>query len=167
MGNLNFLQFNASEVEPNSGFDPIPEGKYTAVISESEMRDTRAGTGRFLALTFQIIDGDYKGRNLWTNLNIENPNPKAVQIALGELSSICRAVGVPTPRDSSELHDIPLTVSVKLVRRSDNGELKNEIKGYFALSGATQQHAGNNGSGPHVMAHAAAAPAGRAPWNRK
>src|SRR5262245_42411620 len=92
--------FDANQVEPSSDFEPIPAGKYLAVITGSEMKPTKADTGHFLKLTFQIIDGPYKGRNLWARLNLDNPNAIAVQIAQAELSAICRAVGVLAPHDS-------------------------------------------------------------------
>ena len=53
-----------------------------------------------------------------------------MKIARSELSAICRAVGVMQPRDSVELHNLPLLVIVKLKKRDDTGELTNEIKGY-------------------------------------
>ena len=122
--------FNANEVDPTTNFDPIPAGKYVAVITESEDKDNKARTGRYLQFTFQIIEGEYKGRFLWARLNLNNPNETAVKIARGELSAICRAVGVLQPKDSSELHDLPLVISVKCRKRPETDELTNEIKGY-------------------------------------
>lgn len=122
--------FNASEVEPAADFDPVPAGKYLAVITDSEMKPTKSGSGSFLELTFQIIEGQYKNRLLWSRLNLDNPNATAVQIARSDLSSICRAVGLMTPRDSAELHNLPLVISVKCKKRDDTGEVTNEIKGY-------------------------------------
>jgi hypothetical protein len=122
--------FDANQVEPSSDFEPIPAGKYLAVITESEMKPNKAGTGHYLQLTFQVVDGPYKGRNLWARLNLDNPNATAVQIARAELSAICRAVGVLAPNDSVELHDLPLVIHVKCKKRDDTGELTNEIKGY-------------------------------------
>lgn len=122
--------FNANEVEPAADFDPIPAGKYVAVITDSEMKPTKSGAGSYLELTFQIIEGEYKNRLLWSRLNLENPNATAVQIARSDLSSICRAVGLMTPRDSAELHNLPLVISVKCKKREDTGEVTNEIKGY-------------------------------------
>lgn len=37
---MSTLNFNANEVEPSIGFDAIPAGKYQAVITDSEMKDT-------------------------------------------------------------------------------------------------------------------------------
>ena len=122
--------FDANQVEPARDFDPIPAGKYVAVITGSEMKATKAGTGSLLQLTFQIIEGEFKNRLLWTRLNLDNPNATAVKIARGELSAICRAVGVLAPNDSVELHDLPLVIHVRCKKRTDTGEIVNEIKGY-------------------------------------
>ena len=78
-------------------FEPVPAGKYLAAIVESEMKPTKSGNGHFLELTFEVGEGPYKGRKLWARLNLDNPNPQAVQIARGELSAICRAVSFAAP----------------------------------------------------------------------
>ena len=122
--------FDANQVEPAAEFEPIPAGKYLAVITNSEMKPTKAGTGSYLELTFQIIDGEYKNRLLWARLNLDNPNATAVQIARAELSAICRAVGVMAPKDSVDLHNLPLVITVKCKKREDTGEIVNEVKGY-------------------------------------
>jgi hypothetical protein len=122
--------FNANDVDPASDFEAIPAGKYLAVIIESEVKPNKSGTGSYLQLTFQVIDGEYKNRFLWARLNLDNPNATAVKIARAELSAICRAVGVMAPGDSVELHDLPLVISVKCKKRADTGEVTNEIKGY-------------------------------------
>ena len=122
--------FDANQVEPAVGFEPVPADKYLAVITESEMKDTKAGTGRYLELTFQIIEGEYKNRLLWARLNLDNPNLTAVQIARAELSAVCRAVGVMAPNDSVELHNLPLVIHVGCQKRKDTDEITNVIKGY-------------------------------------
>lgn len=127
MANLN--NFNANEVEPAS-FDLLPAGKYLAVITESEMRATKKGAGQFLNLTFEVIEGEFRGRKVWARLNLKNPNPKAEQIARGQLSAICRAVGVMQPRDSCELHNLPLVITLKVKNREDTGEPQNDVTGY-------------------------------------
>ncbi|GIW56168.1 MAG: hypothetical protein KatS3mg082_2572 [Nitrospiraceae bacterium] len=122
--------FDANQVEPTTDFEPIPAGKYVAVITDSEMKPTKAGTGHYLQLAFQIIEGPYKNRFLWARLNLDNPNATAVQIARAELSAICRAVGVLAPNDSVELHNLPLVIRVGCKKRPDTGDTVNEIKGY-------------------------------------
>jgi hypothetical protein len=120
--------FNANEVEPSTGFDPLPAGDYLLVITDSESKPTKAGTGSYLALTLEVVEGQFQGRKLFHNLNLENPNQQAVDIARAELSAICRAVGVPTPQDSCELHNLPMRVKVGLEKRKDTGEMQNRLK---------------------------------------
>jgi hypothetical protein len=144
MANLN--GFNANNVDPATDFEPIPAGKYLAVITGSEMKPTKNGSGAYLELTFQVIDGPYKNRLLWSRLNLDNPSKQAVQIAQGELSAICRAIGVMQPKDSVELHNLPLLVTVKCRKREDTGDVVNEIKGYAkkeAAKGQPQQETSN------------------------
>ena len=135
MANLN--GFNANDVDPAADFEVVPAGKYLAVITDSEMKPTKSGNGSYLEFVFEIIEGEHKGRNLWSRLNLDNPNPVAVQIARGELSAICRAVGVMQPKDSLELQNLPLLITVKCKKREDNGDIVNEVKGYAKKEAAT------------------------------
>ena len=149
------LNFNANEVEPTVAFEAIPAGKYNAVIVDSEMKQTKSGNGNYLELTFEVIDGEYKGRKVWARLNIDNPSADAVKIAKGELSAICRAVNVMTPNDSVDLHNLPLEITVKCKRNPENGEISNDIKGYAP-----------KGSSGKKAADSSQAPQQPAPWGR-
>ena len=130
MAQLN--NFNANEIEPTADFSPIPAGQYVAMITASQMKPTKNGSGEYLELTFQVLEGDYKNRLLWMRLSLNHTTPTTAKIARGHLSAICRAVGVLTPRDSSELHNLPMVVKVTLKKRKDNGELANELKAFSA-----------------------------------
>ncbi len=149
MASLN--NFDATQVDPSVALEPIPAGRYAAVITDSEYKPTKSGAGKYLQLTLQILDGEHKGRLVWARLNLENANATTVKIARGELSAICRAVGVMQPRDSIELHNIPLEVTIGLKKRDDNGEFTNVIKGYArkgaAQSGPTAPHTVTTGAG--------------------
>ena len=135
----NLSGFDATQVDPAVDFEPIPAGKYLAIITESEMKPTKNGNGSFLELRFEILDGPHKGRLLWSRLNLNNPNELAVKIARAELSALCRSVGVVKPRDSAELHNLPLVITVKCKRRDDDGEIYNEIRGFAKKEAATGQ----------------------------
>lgn len=139
------LNFNAAEQqeEMREGFEVIPAADYKAVITESDMVANSAGTGHYLKLEFTVIEGPYANRKIFANLNLDNPNQTAVDIARAELKTICSAVGKGNAviNDSAELHDLPLIIKVKIEKRKDNGEDSNRIKGYAVVSGASQQTA--------------------------
>ena len=110
---------------------PIPEGVYTAKIHATEKKPTKAGDGSYLSIEFRVLGGEFDGRRIWTRLNLQNPSPIAVRLARGELSAICRAVGVLAPRDSAELHGLRLVLRIA-VKKGADGEAQNVIREYTA-----------------------------------
>ena len=140
--------FNANDVDPNVGFEPVPAGKYLAVIVDSRTKQTKNGAGEYLQLEFEIVDGPYKGRKVWERLTLRHPNETTVKIARGNLSAICRAVGVMKPNDSAELHGIPLSIVVGLRKRDDNGEMANVVKASEKRETASARPTAVAGSAP-------------------
>ena len=150
--------FNANEVDPNVAFEPLPPGEYLAVIVASEMKATKVGSGEYLQLELEVIDGVHKGRKVWDRLMLKHGNSQTVAIAKGTLSALCRAVGVMVPKDSSELHNVPVIVKVATKKRDDTAELTNVVKGYAKKGG---------GSAVAARPVAATAAAGSTPpWKR-
>lgn len=125
--------FDANDVKPQQDFTPIPPGKYAAMIVESDLKPNKAGTGHFLELVWEIIDGEYEGRKVWSRLNLDNPTEKAVEIARSELSSICHALDKLVIADSSELHDKPCYISVKIDQGKGDFGPSNKISGYSSV----------------------------------
>lgn len=86
---------NLDNVEASGSYEPIPPGVYTLRSVEQEMRDTKSGTGSFLAVQFEVVDGDFEGRRVFQNFNLVNANSQAVEIALREIKSWLAACGQP------------------------------------------------------------------------
>ena len=159
----NLQGFDANEIEPQGSFDPIPAGWYVGMIVASEMKPTKTGSGEYLQLRIDIIDGEYEGRVLFDRLNLRNSNQTAVDIAQRQLSAICRAVGVMQPQDSSDLHDRPLRVKVSIRPAGNGHDASNEIRGYSPIEGSEKQPAQAARTAPAAAAPAAK-PSGRKPW---
>lgn len=114
--------FNANEVEPNEGFDVLPEGKYQVIIIDSERRTTNDGKSDYLWFELEVVSESGKGRKIWDRLYIwHDSSEKSREIAKGTLSSICRAVGVLTPNDTMDLHNRPMEVSLKIRKQEGYG----------------------------------------------
>jgi hypothetical protein len=156
MADISGLGFNANDVEPNEGFDLLPDGEYDAIIVASEIKKTTAGTGSYLSLELQVLNGKYQNRKIWDNLNILNPSEKAQQIARGTLSAICRAVNVLTPKDTAELHNKPLRISVKIEKSTGYND-KNVVKAYKPRQSGPV-------SAPVMQQKAAVGPPAETPW---
>lgn len=147
------LNFDASQVSPQEVFEPIPAGWYNAIIDESDVKPTKDGQGNFLQIRFNIVDGQYAGRKVFTRLNIRNANPVTQEIAYKSLSAICHSVGLIQVADSTQLHGRPLKIRVKVKAASGEFEASNEISGYKNVNEATD----------NTMAPASAAPWGAVP----
>ena len=121
--------FDASQVDPNQPHETLPPGEYRVQIISSEMRVTKAGTGQYLFMELEILDGVMAGKKLFDRLNLVNPNRQAEEIAQRTLSAICHAVGRMQVTDSEELHFKPLVVKVVVDK-----EGYNQTKGYKAVA---------------------------------
>lgn len=149
--------FDANTVAPREAFAAIPAGDYDAIIVESKWEAPKKGDGKYLMLKLQILNGPHQNRVLFDRLNLVNKSEQAVAIAKGTLSAICRAVGILTPQDSSELHNRPLRITVK-VGTDDKGNPSNEVKSYKS------RHVGQQVTPPPASAPQPAAAAGAKPW---
>jgi hypothetical protein len=161
--------FDASSVEPTTAYDLLPAGKYRAQIVESELRVTRNGTGQFLWLMLDILEGEHKGRKIFDQLNLVNPNPTTVEIAQRTLSAICHATGKMHVSDSEELHLIPMSIQVK-IRPPKNGYGESNAIAYLPQErGAVARTAKPAPSVGSAAAPSSAAPPkmASAPWNKK
>lgn len=132
------LNFDATQVNPDQSFEPIPAGWYNMMIVESEMKPTRDGNGAYLQLTLKVIDGQYAGRQVFDRLNLQNQNPVAAEIAYRRLSAYCHATGVLQIQDSQQLHGIPLKARVS-VRTDSTGQYdpSNEVKAVKSINEET------------------------------
>jgi hypothetical protein len=133
---MSLLNFSAEGIDITNRYEALPAGDYLVMVTESDMRRTKDGAGQYLELKLEVQAGPMQGRNLWDRLNIENPNPKAVEIAQRQLAQICHALGIVRLTDSQMLHNRPLVAMVKV--RSDDRGLSNEVKGYKPAPGAGQ-----------------------------
>ncbi len=136
MADLGILSgFNANDFEDT--FSPLPEGDYEVEIIDSVLVENSKQTGQFLKLTLKVLSGDGKGRQLFDNFNLVHVNPKAVEIAQSQFAALCRAVGVLSPADTSELHNIPIVATLSI-----DGDW-NRIRRYKSITNVTTQNEDN------------------------
>jgi hypothetical protein len=149
-------EFNVNELpQGNGNFEPLPAGWYTATISQSELKDTKAGNGQYIKLRYDITGPTHQGRVVFGNLNIKNANPKAEEIGRQQLGDIMRAIGLAKVTDTDQL--IGGQIGIKLeVKQDEQYGASNEVKGFKSLSGSAAPAAA-------VIPAKAAAPAPAAP----
>ena len=115
------LNFDATNVSPDLGFEVLPAGWYNVAIDESDMKPTKDGSGAYLEVRFNVLDGQYVGKKIFMRMNLRNANPVAQEIAFKQLSAIAHAVGVLRVETNEQLHGRPLKIKVK-VRKDKDGQ---------------------------------------------
>lgn len=175
-------KFDATTVDTTQGdYSTLPLGTYRLEVSASDVTATKSGTGTILKLTYDVLEPEeYKGRRIFANINIQNPNPTAQEIGQRELGSLCRAIDISSIENSDELHFIGFTAKVGLEKKQEGYEQRNKItRFYFPDEGnvptpaidAVQPRVAANDNRPAAAndnrpAQAQPAAAGSRPWKR-
>ena len=147
----------------NTGdYTPLPDGWYTTSIATASLETTKAGTGQYIKVRYDITGPTHQGRVVFGNLNIRNPNPKAEEIGRQQLGDLLRSIGLAKVSDTDQL--IGNRCSIKLTTKTSEGyEPSNEIKGWKSIEGGAMPKP----AAPAAPASAAATPPVSPPWGRK
>lgn len=157
------FNFDASTVAPQAPMGVVPAGQYLAHITESDVVDLKSGNGQAMKMTLEILDGQFKGRKVWENLNIVHTNPQAQGIAQSQLSAICFATGVMKLEETASLHFKPIKITVAVRPASGDFKESNTIKGYEPAGGTAPIAAPIAATHPAPAANNSKAPA----WAKK
>jgi hypothetical protein len=135
------INFDPNDYEPSKGFDILPAGQYTVMITNSDIKLTKAGDGEYVWIEYTVLDGEHENRRLWSNHNVKNKNEEAEKIAKSEMSAICAACGIKGRLDdTNQLHDVPMRVGVSIRRGKDGYADQNQIRSW-APANATRETA--------------------------
>ena len=142
---------------PAKSYEPLERGDYQCIVIETSIKQTKAGTGEYIEVVLQVVDGEHSGRRLWDRLNVSNPNKQAEEIARRQLTGLCQAVGMDMGNklaNTEQLHDIPILVAVDIDRKDPT---RNRIIAYNSM--------GASGSSAAPAADEAP-PSNKKPWEK-
>ena len=72
----------------------LPAGQYTFSLEKVEEKQTKAGNGSYLDVTFKIVEGVNAGRLIFEKFHIDNPSAKCVEIGTQRLDKLLSAAGL-------------------------------------------------------------------------
>lgn len=119
---MSFQQmFNSASEE--SSFEALPEGEYVAMIDNSSLDLTKKPAR--LSLTYKIVSGDFSGRKVFSNYNMEGRS-------LGFLKKDMKTLGVDYSNVKSEediaklmFSQVGKGVKIFINQRDYNGKIYN------------------------------------------
>lgn len=147
--------------QPTGNFDPIPEGWYNVTINNAELKDTKAGTGQYINIRYDVIGENHAGRVVFGMITVRNANPKAEEIGRQQLGELLRAIGKASVKDTDELLGYSLSIKVAISQR-EGYDSKNEVKGFKAMAGSMPKPAEDMPFAPEPKTDGKA----KAPWEK-
>lgn len=154
-------QFSTDTLPEGLGsFEPLPPGWYSATITGADLCNTKAGTGQYIKLRFDITGPTHQGRVVFANLNIRNRNAQAETIGRQQFGDLLRSIGLESASDTDQLIGGQIDIKVSIRPGDGQYEAQNEVKGYRAIAGAPPVAAV---AAPPAQEKAAASP----PWAKR
>jgi len=155
-------------------FEPLPAGDYRMMLTDSEIKTTKAGDGNYLSLKFEITGPTNEGRLVFDNVTVNNKNSQAVGIGLGhlkELSTACNQISwyekLKSVGDWEEAESVLNTIFDSLgnievvgklkIRKSEQYGDSNDIKGFKASDNIPEFKSATNAPGKQAAK-------GAVPW---
>lgn len=134
---------NFSDVED---FDVIPEGKYSAVVTEASLAENKAGDGHNIVWQWQVdVNGTPRKMRMWSSLK---------PTALWRVKKMFKAMGILQDEMNFEVDEdtgyilspelVGIAAVVEITNSNDSGEMRSNISNVFGPDEAT----GSNGSAP-------------------
>lgn len=141
MARFSFSSAGIDTTQRSTDFTPLPNGIYRLEITESKLNENTVKKSVGLKLAYDVLEPEeYKGRKIFTYINIENASAKAQEIGQIELARLSRACGLKQdPEDDEDLKLLTFTAKVGMGKPSDEKNAdgtpqwpaKNEVKEYY------------------------------------
>lgn len=126
--------FDPSSVGERQDFVPIPPGEYRMMITETEYKQNKKGTGTLIEYKAVVLDGPHAKRSMKGWINFTNSNPTSQKIGQEELGELCRALGLGTITNDVQLQNIPFLATVTVKAGEGERGPSNTIKKYKPLN---------------------------------
>ena len=128
-------RFNSDEHDDMADYSALPAGSYRIRVKATDRVENKKKTGFYYKFVFEVMEGKFAKRLLFSNLNLEHINPDTVEMAEKELGTICKACGMVSIEDTDELHGLELMGKVTVKPASSQYAEGNEIKNYSRIEG--------------------------------
>jgi Protein of unknown function (DUF669). len=121
--------WDTESVAPAKPRGPLPNGTYTVEIIETMTKKTRAG-GQMVTFVFEVLEGEFRGRRVYENLNVCNANVNVQARARADVSAIIAACGLRKATNPDELLRTPMTIKLAQRKNKESGDMEQTVLGY-------------------------------------
>jgi hypothetical protein len=155
------------EASKRGNFEALPKGRYLCQVEDTEMKPTKDKDGSYLEVTLSVIlPKEFKGRKLWSRLNVNNKSEVAQRIGREQFNALAMAaLGTLSVPDTAKLHLKKVVAHISIERGGDDRDDSNRVNGFEPYQPQTAP-SGTKPAGPSETKPAAppaAAPAAPKP----
>ena len=107
--------FDTANEEGSPAFEPIPEGRYVASITDAKAGPLKSGKGQAVTATWEVQGGEYAGRRVFDRIIVSHESADAMKFGRRKLKDVAAACGVTEAiTDLSVLQNKPCSIFVKI-----------------------------------------------------
>ncbi len=147
---MSFIDF--SKIEDTDDFGQLSPGTYKVIVESSEYKQTKSGTGHYMAVTFACQDPHVSGRKVWENFNLQNASVQAQKIGQGQFKRFCAAIGITgalkSPDDFNRQAQGKLLWLELTTYKDDRDQTRTKVMKYISKQEAQGLQTGQNGTAP-------------------
>lgn len=159
--NVTFNPAETQEIYKND-YDVLPAGNYNVIITKTDEKQTKDGSGTMLVIEMEVQDGEFQRRKLFDRINLQNRSAEAVAMGQKKIKQIMYCFDMIHINDSSDFHYKPIVAVVGIRKGNDRyPNDTNEVKRYEKAQGVTQGAPTFQHSAPPVQPQPQAS---AAPW---
>jgi hypothetical protein len=81
------------DIDETDNYTPFPAGRYRLMATRVQLKNTRNGAGKMVAVEFQVAEGQHQGRKVFENYNLQHHNHQTVEIAQKQVKQWLIACG--------------------------------------------------------------------------
>lgn len=122
------MNYQGNPNDTSMGFPILAAGQYLAAVTNSDVRPTKSGTGKYVSLEWTVLDGQNRNQKIFEIINFQNQNQQCQAIGRKTLNNVLAAFGITDLSDTSQLHNTPILLTIGVKR--ENGEDKNVVKNH-------------------------------------
>ena len=162
--------FDSSEVDmnnvPSGSYEPLPPGDYVLSATEAVEKTTKSG-GEMIAVTFEVVKGEFEGRKIWNNFNTRNASEVAQRIGRQQLVAWATACGKPDCDDTDKLIDKQFRATVSIEKGTGGYKDSNRVRAFLFNAEQAAPAAAKPAARPVAKAAPAAPAASKTanPWD--
>lgn len=105
--------------QTSQSFEAFPKGEYNLIVCDISDGPFDNGQGHKVDVTWEVVDGEYKGRKMFDLIALSHSNPEWAKGTQGRLDAMCAVAGLTVLDSFSQLLNTVVRAKVYIEKSKD------------------------------------------------